>query len=313
MTKQWTKEQRGAAAERARLRWSKIPPDERKEIAKTMRAGYKEDSIERMAATQRSRFANNPKLREKTAAELKSYKQTEKYKEAKSAGLMGHIVTDETKEKIRLYAINQTDGHKQKNSQAHLGNQYGKGNKGKKRTPEMNEKRAELTAQMHEEGRFPTAFTKIELALAEFLIDSGYDLIPQVQFGRYPVDLYEPNYHLAFEADGRYFHDRKEFFSPGYFKQRDEYLLSKYNLTTIRFSEAEIWGITQKTPHSIKFAYPAGSFRGEKTHFAKCGHPRTEDNLYKSSQGIRVYCKICLANGSRKAPWMIDNSFASKK
>ena len=80
----------------------------------------------------------------------------------------------------------------------------------------------------------------MQLDLAGFLIDAGFDLIPEVPFGRYIVDLYEPIRHLAFEADGTYWHDRNERERPGYYAQRDQELLSTHLLPTVRFPEAEI-------------------------------------------------------------------------
>jgi hypothetical protein len=79
--------------------------------------------------------------------------------------------------------------------------------------------------------------TGIALRLATFLLDAGFDLIPEVKFGRWRVDFYEPNLHLAFEADSDYWH------KPEIDRQRDAELLGLYDLPVIRFSESEIKGM----------------------------------------------------------------------
>ena len=60
-------------------------------------------------------------------------------------------------------------------------------------------------------------------------------VVPQKAFGRYNVDAYlPPPYHLAFEADGEYWHDPKKD------AIRDTQLLSKFQLPVVRLSEREL-------------------------------------------------------------------------
>ena len=73
----------------------------------------------------------------------------------------------------------------------------------------------------------------IEVFLSEFKI-----VIPEQSFGKYTVDAYLPEEHLAFEADGSYWHNR-----PGVNlrdKKRDAYLLSEFGLPIVRLTEDEI-------------------------------------------------------------------------
>jgi len=60
-----------------------------------------------------------------------------------------------------------------------------------------------------------------------------------VRFGRYEVDAYlPPPYHLAFEADGTYWHNR-----PGdreANERRDAELLLEFNLPVVRLTEEEL-------------------------------------------------------------------------
>lgn len=198
------------------------------------------ESVAKMALTQKQRYAQNPELRAKTTKQLNDYKYTDAWKSNMSRSRMGHPVSDETKAKMSYAARNRSLETRRKLSLSKIGNQYGKNNKGKKRTSEMKERRAEITAQQIADGKMPTSFTKPQLDLAGFLIDAGYDLIPEVRFGRYCVDLYEPYRHLGFEADGSYWHELVERTKPGYHGNRDSYLQNKFGLPIIRFSDQEI-------------------------------------------------------------------------
>ncbi|KKM91922.1 hypothetical protein LCGC14_1223590 [marine sediment metagenome] len=67
------------------------------------------------------------------------------------------------------------------------------------------------------------------------------EVIREKQFGRCLVDAYlPPPYHLAFEADGEYWHGLREQQDPGYHRRRDYYLKVQFGLTTIRLTESEI-------------------------------------------------------------------------
>jgi len=67
------------------------------------------------------------------------------------------------------------------------------------------------------------------------------DVQTEVPFGQYRVDAYlPPPYHLAFEADGAYWHARTERERPGYYARRDMTLRERYGLAVIRITEQEI-------------------------------------------------------------------------
>ena len=74
--------------------------------------------------------------------------------------------------------------------------------------------------------------------IAKFLFNFP-EVREEVQFGKYRVDAYiPPPYHLAFEADGDYWHNR-----PGakeHDKFRDKQLLERFNLYVIRITQREI-------------------------------------------------------------------------
>jgi hypothetical protein len=80
--------------------------------------------------------------------------------------------------------------------------------------------------------------TDLALDLAGALLVAGYELVPEVCFGRYRVDFYEPNRHLAFEADSDYWHAplwRRE-----HDAKRDTELLNSFGLPVIRITQEEI-------------------------------------------------------------------------
>lgn len=82
---------------------------------------------------------------------------------------------------------------------------------------------------------FPLKMTKLEKILLRLLSE-----FPEVDygrvFGRYRVDAYLPEpYHLAFEADGRFWHQDKERDA-----KRDDWLFRRFGLPVIRLSELEL-------------------------------------------------------------------------
>jgi len=80
--------------------------------------------------------------------------------------------------------------------------------------------------------------TKIELILIDFLQNAGFKIETQASFGLFHVDAFLPEYNLAFEADGTYWHQRKEVRERDI--RRDKELLEKYGIITIRLTEKEL-------------------------------------------------------------------------
>jgi len=76
--------------------------------------------------------------------------------------------------------------------------------------------------------------TRLERILGS-LLGEFPEAVFQKQFSYYVVDYYlPPPYHLAFEADGAYWHDTKKD------ARRDKILLRKFGLPVIRFTEREL-------------------------------------------------------------------------
>lgn len=94
----------------------------------------------------------------------------------------------------------------------------------------------------HTERRFKNwRLTRLQLDLAAFLLEAGYELVPEISFGAARVDLYEPTRHLAFEADGHFWHQQRCDADAA----RDRRLLACYGLPVIRFTEDEIRRFSQ--------------------------------------------------------------------
>lgn len=85
-------------------------------------------------------------------------------------------------------------------------------------------------------GLLRNGSTNIEVLLVNILLAEFPEVREQEQFGCYQVDAYlPPPYHLAFEADGTYWHRY-----PKRDAARDAYLLRKFNLPVVRLTEKEL-------------------------------------------------------------------------
>lgn len=79
--------------------------------------------------------------------------------------------------------------------------------------------------------------TRIEDFLVEVILGEFPEVQREVWFGHFRVDAYLPHpYHLAFEADGSYWHRNRE----GSDAARDAWLLRKFNLPVVRLTEGEL-------------------------------------------------------------------------
>lgn len=107
------------------------------------------------------------------------------------------------------------------------------------------DKRARSLRKAYEEGRKTVnksyRYTSLAQSLHSYLVrDNGVSLEPEVRFGRYTVDLYDRVNHVAYEADGSYWHNLNEAKRPGYHAERDRYLAERFGLTVVHFDELQI-------------------------------------------------------------------------
>lgn len=88
--------------------------------------------------------------------------------------------------------------------------------------------------------------TSIEMVLFSLLEHAGYQICKYKAFGKYVVDAYVPlPYHLAFEADGEYWHSPKA-------DERRDIALSEWGLVVVHLGELELKEIGKGLE---KFAY----------------------------------------------------------
>jgi very-short-patch-repair endonuclease len=133
--------------------------------------------------------------------------------------------------------------------------------RGRKQSPETIEKRrAKMIGRRHSpetraklsasaingllEGRrqMPASrrYTKLAQKLESYLVSCGFEVEPEIRFGRYTVDLYDRKHHIAHEADGMLWHAKNEAARPGYHARRDAYLRDRFGLAVLRYSDREI-------------------------------------------------------------------------
>jgi len=85
--------------------------------------------------------------------------------------------------------------------------------------------------------RLPQSPTRIENILVNGLLAEFPEVRREERFGCYRIDAYLPApYHLAFEADGNYWHRERSKNDA----ERDATLLRKYGLPVVRLSEFEL-------------------------------------------------------------------------
>ncbi len=175
-----------------------------------------------------------PEIRAKIGAAnakaLKGKKLGLAHRNAVSRGLLGHPVNDETKQKISA-------------AQSGRPRPPGSGNF----KPHSEETKRKLSERMKEHAaqdldcgcwvHSPNAASVSSLTwkLSDFLVGAGFEtVIPEARIGRHIIDVLLGDEWIAFEADGKYWHDPKKDL------KRDNELQEKFQLPVVRISEEEI-------------------------------------------------------------------------
>lgn len=170
---------------------------------------------------------------------------TEQHRERLSKSHKGHVTSAETRAKLSAVRLGrprpEMRGRKQspetiaKRSAAAIG---------RRPTPETRAKLSASAIRAREDGRQHIQkshrYTKLAQALHRYLSSRGFTVDPEVRFGRYTVDLYDREHHIAHEADGKFWHAKNEAKRPGYHAHRDEYLHARHGLPVMRYSDTEI-------------------------------------------------------------------------
>lgn len=93
--------------------------------------------------------------------------------------------------------------------------------------------------------------TDLEDILLHIVLANFDKVISEKRFGKYRVDAYLPQpYHIAFEADGEYWHTRPGAIAKD--KSRDFYLLKRFKLPVVRFSQKELENIMAQHIKDVK-------------------------------------------------------------
>ncbi len=224
-------------------------------------------------AAWRKRHPPSKETREKLSISMTGKRKSPAAIAAFSAARMGHVVSEETRFKIRKSLLGQKHPAevKERIGAALRGRPaHNKGKKmsaaacenirksiiGRKHSPETKQKMSDsqkpiATAHMENPPAdcqcaphrvwLRTRRTQLEQILEELLSD-----FPEVQiqksFGRYCVDAYlPPPYHLAFEADGAYWHSSSK--QQNYDARRDSDLFRRFDLPVVRLTEVDLNGV----------------------------------------------------------------------
>lgn len=182
------------------------------------RKGKKHSESHRLhnSEAQKKKHAERPNLR--WAAQTPEAKQ-------KRANSLKHIRTPEWWDHFHARMRNNP------NVQAAL-------NKGHKfwRTPSP-ERDAKLI-KLVQASRSSTKPSGIEKAMQAELLRLDIPFIVQYPFDKYSVDFYLPDFHLAIECDGDYWHRSRKVRSRD--RKRDKFLAAKYGVQTARVRETHI-------------------------------------------------------------------------
>lgn len=122
--------------------------------------------------------------------------------------------------------------------------------KGKRDPIETRAKRSASLRRAWADGRHSVnvsyRYTSLAQALHVYLESTrAITLEPEVRFGRFTVDLYDRANHVAYEADGTYWHQKNEAARPGYHADRDAYLQREFSLSVIHYTDTEINTLTR--------------------------------------------------------------------
>ncbi len=171
----------------------------------------------------------------------KGWKHTPESKAKLSAVQIGKVISTETRAKMSAARIGlrRSEETKAKMSASRMGIVFSE------------QTRAKMSATMTkawEEGRVVVRrcyrYSSLARALHAHLESQGLVLEPEVRFGRFTVDLYDREHHVAYEPDGVFWHDRYEAKYPGYESRRDAYLVENHGLKVVHYTDREIYALT---------------------------------------------------------------------
>lgn len=193
------------------------------------------DDSRRQALIERNRSAEQREAcRRFQSGRIRSVETRQKIRQAR----LGKPLSLETKERLSRIrkgrVVSEETRRKQRDS-----------NRRTWRSKRLRAKQRAITLALIEQGKVkiplpPLRNTAIERVLARFLFEAGFCTVREKHFGRFRVDVYIPECHIAFEADGEYWHRLNEAENPGKYVSRDRFLLEKFGLPVVRLTEREV-------------------------------------------------------------------------
>jgi very-short-patch-repair endonuclease len=134
-----------------------------------------------------------------------------------SEGCQGRVVTEETRELLRKWMTGRKLGPLSQEVRRRMGISH---------------------ARAISEGKYPKTNTIPHQILREWLKLQGKESTSEVRFGRYCVDEYVEEEHIAYEADGTFWHSLPSVIEKD--KRRDRELFEQYGVVVIRITEASL-------------------------------------------------------------------------
>lgn len=239
-------------------------------------------SLETIEKIKRSNFGKlrSSETREKIKQAKLGIKLSEEHKKKIGLANLGKVLSDETKEKMRQSKLGKSLPPcsletRRKRSQNMLGNTLSKDYKQSFEKREqtcplpwnkgLTKYTSEKVAQIGERNKFllkehaslddctnKRCFVHghiqnpslLSWVMIDFLVSVGFEIIiPEQQFDTYRVDALLAEEWVAFEADGEYWHLLKEKQHPGYYKERDKFLMKNFNLPVVHLTGQDIMQI----------------------------------------------------------------------
>jgi very-short-patch-repair endonuclease len=184
--------------------------------------------------------------RDKQAAALRGRPRPEEVNKKVSESLTGRKLSEAHKAKLRRPVSAET---KEKLSQALRGRksytatEVNRANMSRARrawmaslTEDQRAQHAEQSAKNLRNPRYSN--TGLERRAAEILEEHGIAYVPQKHFGRFRVDFYLPQFSIALEVDGTYWHTRSE--RQAYDVNRDLEIANRFGVEVVRVEEISL-------------------------------------------------------------------------
>ena len=180
--------------------------------------------------------SDQPKLRsEMTCQKLRELWKDPDFRQRQIKSRTGHLVSEETKQKIRDKALGRvhTEETKQKCRAASLG---------RVASEEFRQKMREIRLSRMAEGLGPYRDTKPEpeREVESHLQEAGLSYEKQVRVGMMLVDFYLPQQNLVIEVDGCWWHGCLDCY-PGGGAKLDQFEERQKQLSILGYSAIRIW------------------------------------------------------------------------